>query len=608
MNLFQVVKSLQTIALSNPYIRNVGDGSIYDFMNANPSIRYGVFFVSQTSHREDDIFDWYGFNLFVIDRLVDNLESNRLQIQSVAKDVLSNTIKTFINKFLGITHEEIFYTPFTERFSDLCAGQYCNVEFRIPKAIICEEDFEDIIPIHPDCPECPDMDDVYESGRTDGINYQKSLLTSTAITENGTYTRENGFSEVEVNIEGSNLQPLNVTYMRNGHYEMTADPGYDGFQSPFAITVDVPQTGHTDEEMREQFQSGYTSGYTDGFESGHTSGITEQKNLLVSTAITENGTYTRENGFSAITVNVPQSGYTQEDLDAAYQRGFNDGVSSVDCTPAYESGYTSGYTDGYESGYTDGSSIAEYKNMPLTLEVISDGTIRFGNPSAKSYEYRINNGSWLSGSPTDLVLNVVSGDIVQFRGEVTLINSAVDNCTFYATTCQFKTYGNIMSIYTPTSFENVYTIPSGHNFSYLFKDCTGLTDASNLVLPATSITQFCYSYMFDGCINLVTPPSVLPATTLAYHSYSYMFTNCASLTTAPLLPAPVLTQYCYESMFNGCRSLSYIKCLATDISATNCTSNWVSSVAATGTFVKSPNMTEWTRNYNGIPVGWTVEE
>jgi hypothetical protein len=60
-------------------------------------------------------------------------------------------------------------------------------------------------------------------------------------------------------------------------------------------------------------------------------------------------------------------------------------------------------------------------------------------------------------------------------------------------------------------------------------------------------------------------------------------------------------------MFNNCVSLNYIKCLATDTSAEDCTTNWLYNVSATGTFVKAPNST-WTTGANGIPDGWTVVE
>ena len=87
-----------------------------------------------------------------------------------------------------------------------------------------------------------------------------------------------------------------------------------------------------------------------------------------------------------------------------------------------------------------------------------------------------------------------------------------------------------------------------------------------------------------------------------------MFDGCGSLTVAPELPATTLANACYIQMFGGCTSLNYIKCLATDISATNCTYNWVNGVAPTGTFVKNPNMTSWTTGDSGIPSGWTVQD
>ena len=87
-----------------------------------------------------------------------------------------------------------------------------------------------------------------------------------------------------------------------------------------------------------------------------------------------------------------------------------------------------------------------------------------------------------------------------------------------------------------------------------------------------------------------------------------MFQGCRSLTTAPELPATTLTTSCYMYMFEGCRNLNYIKCLATDISASTCLSSWVYNVASSGTFIKAANMTSWPTNVDGIPNGWTVQD
>lgn len=69
----------------------------------------------------------------------------------------------------------------------------------------------------------------------------------------------------------------------------------------------------------------------------------------------------------------------------------------------------------------------------------------------------------------------------------------------------------------------------------------------------------------------------------------------------------MLTTECYYEMFSGCTNLNYIKCLATNISATNCTKYWVGNVANFGYFIKPSSMNDWTiDSADGIPVGWTV--
>ena len=112
--------------------------------------------------------------------------------------------------------------------------------------------------------------------------------------------------------------------------------------------------------------------------------------------------------------------------------------------------------------------------------------------------------------------------------------------------------------------------------------------------------------MFQYCELLTTAPA-LPATALANYCYIDMFAGCTSLTTAPELSATDLAEGCYSGMFQNCTSLNYIKCLATDISASYCTSNWLKGVASTGKFVKNPNMASWTTGVSGIPNNWAIE-
>lgn len=71
------------------------------------------------------------------------------------------------------------------------------------------------------------------------------------------------------------------------------------------------------ETTTDIYNNGYQSGYTQGLEDaggeyadGYAAGIAEQKSKLSGITITENGEYTRADGFSSITVNIPQTGTT----------------------------------------------------------------------------------------------------------------------------------------------------------------------------------------------------------------------------------------------------------------------------------------------------------
>ena len=174
-----------------------------------------------------------------------------------------------------------------------------------------------------------------------------------------------------------------------------------------------------------------------------------------------------------------------------------------------------------------------------------------------------------------------SGQKILIKGSNTTYASSLYDCHFKSTG-NFNVEGNIMSLIYGDNFIGQTTLDSaGYNFMSLFYNCSKLIFAENLILSAT---------------------------TLAANCYANMFRNCTLLTSTPELPATTLAERCYSGMFQGCTSLNYIKCLATDISANACTNNWVSNVAASGTFVKNASMSSWTTGANGIPSGWTVQD
>lgn len=130
-NLLNIVDRLKEIAESVPSVNTAKEGNIYDIMNGNREIQYGVFVITQGTHRASETSMYFNFNLFYIDRLVDDLESNRLQVQSAAIEILRNIINEYVDEN-DFDRTEISFEVFSEKWVDLCAGAYANVSIVVP--------------------------------------------------------------------------------------------------------------------------------------------------------------------------------------------------------------------------------------------------------------------------------------------------------------------------------------------------------------------------------------------------------------------------------------------------------------------------------------------
>ena len=290
MTLYETIDLLKKIALKHPNIGSASEGNIYEYMNANPSVKYGVFFITQGTHSQDEMFNHFEFTLFYVDRLVDDMEENRLQIQSIGKEILSNILTFFCEEF-DAECENISFQPFTQRFVDETAGIYSTITIDVPKDVICPEEYwkEDwVAPVtvirnqdkrvvftengtytidydpttytglgNVEVDVNIDVDSYYNNGynqgKTDGVNEQKSKLETINITENGTYSKEDGYNEIVVDVPDL-----------NGSY----DEGY--------------QQGHTD---------GYNEGYTEGEGIGYDQGQADIAAKARVLNVTENGNY-----------------------------------------------------------------------------------------------------------------------------------------------------------------------------------------------------------------------------------------------------------------------------------------------------------------------------
>ena len=140
-------------------------------------------------------------------------------------------------------------------------------------------------------------------------------------------------------------------------------------------------------------------------------------------------------------------------------------------------------------------------------------------------------------------------------------------------------------------------------YDNMFQACANITKAPEL--PATTLADYCYNGMFFKCTSLTEAPE-LPATTLANYCYTTMFKECTALTKAPELPATTLANQCYGSMFYNCTNLSEATMLATNISANNSLTDWLTGTASTGTLYKNSDLTDVSAL--GAPEGWTVKD
>lgn len=220
------------------------------------------------------------------------------------------------------------------------------------------------------------------------------------------------------------------------------------------------------------------------------------------------------------------------------------------------------------------------------VEAVEDGTVSF---DGSGLQYSKNWEDWTSDGISSI--SVEAGDIVRFRG--------VRNGGTISSTGNFNVAGNILSL----AAEDYTSVTTG-TFEGIFKNSAKLVSAGGLVLP-TTLQPNCFKEMFSGCTSLTAAPA-LSAPTLAANCYQSMFAGCTSLTAAPQLPAETLVENCYVEMFRGCSLLEKVDCSAKTPLDAGYTNDWLTSVAATGSFIKNKGASWQIDSPSGIPVGWTV--
>lgn len=241
------------------------------------------------------------------------------------------------------------------------------------------------------------------------------------------------------------------------------------------------------------------------------------------------------------------------------------------------------------------------------LTFISSGksTVRLakvGAPDEITLEYSTDESQWNPYTIGEKI-SLADGTFLLFRAgdqKNLTFSKGSDSYYHFEISGPVTAQGNIMSL-----LDRDFSTPLSTNaFFALFEGCKSLLSAPEL--PATKMEAYCYNNMFANCTSLQFAPE-LPAKRLESNCYHCMFEGCTSLTSAPELPATELVDNCYEFMYKDCRNLRYVIGLFTTEPSEKTTKDWLSGVAASGTFIKSKKATWDVTGADGIPEGWKIE-
>jgi hypothetical protein len=140
MTLAQLIRLFEGIAKEQPSINMIVQNDVFR-INSAPSLKYGVFAWTQGQHSGNiNGMQTYSFSLFYVDRLKEDL-SNQIEIQSVGCETIGNILRMLNEHDVEVGS----YTmqTFNQRFTDECAGVYCNVTLSVLPTSRCVEEYSE---------------------------------------------------------------------------------------------------------------------------------------------------------------------------------------------------------------------------------------------------------------------------------------------------------------------------------------------------------------------------------------------------------------------------------------------------------------------------------
>lgn len=217
MNYFTLIEDIKRTSLQ--FAEEFYEGDVYEFLNSGNHKYPSIILTTQNVSTTDNINSISG-TLFCVDRLTDD-SSNRLEIQSNAFNKLQRIISALEENTINLQSNT--YTPFTEKFADLCGGMFVEFSLQYVGESLCDDlEIKEI--------------ELTQNGIYDVIGYDRAIvnvrpvvnLEDITITDNGEYTPSegfDGFGKVNVDLRGI-VKPFNFVkaFYPNNYYNNTFSP------------------------------------------------------------------------------------------------------------------------------------------------------------------------------------------------------------------------------------------------------------------------------------------------------------------------------------------------------------------------------------------------
>lgn len=236
--------------------------------------------------------------------------------------------------------------------------------------------------------------------------------------------------------------------------------------------------------------------------------------------------------------------------------------------------------------------------MSINLDNVTN--IMLGNTPVEQIADSQGNVLWSSAPvvlPNYFYMEDVSG--ADNTVKIKKFNTAAPDVTIYKSTDTTN-----WSLVGTTSINDLNIVVPANSKVYLKSTTNAYSTSSN---------NYNYFYTATGNFNiggnimsLLYGDNFVNKTTLSTRSFNKLFTTNTYVNISDLiLPATTLANNCYYRMFRGCTRLNKIITYANDISATDCLTNWLDGVSATGDFYNLGGAT-YPSGVSGIPSGWTI--